>query len=191
MAASKFGFKATKVLLALLSATAILIFIAFNAKAETGPNINTGWVVKQHRNDACVLAAVATNLNYVSGGANYTSAGLALAYKIKYGTDNWAQDGVTSHNAQMLAADAGFKVNYGQLESWGGAAALKYLVWAKRYPVVFLDTYPQHAVTVLALIDDTTLLIGDPWNGTTYQEHLDNFYSELEPQKWYFSTELP
>jgi hypothetical protein len=57
--------------------------------------------------------------------------------------------------------------------------------------VVFLGTYPQHAVTVLALLDNNTLLIGDPWYGTTYQERLNNFYSKLETEKWHFTTELP
>lgn len=180
-----------KIILALLSAGLILIVIAVNVKAETTSTATpTDWVARQHRSDACVLAAVATNLNYVSQGRNYTSVGLALAYKIKFGAENWAQDGTTSHNAQMIAEDAGFKVTFGQLGDWGGPAALKYLVWEKHYPVVFLNGSPQHAVTVLSLADDDTFLVADPWTGGTFQEQVDSFYNKLEPQKWYFSTGL-
>jgi hypothetical protein len=88
MVSSKLGLKVSKLIFALFSATSILVLIAINAKAENSPNINTSWVVKQHRSNACLLAVVATNLNYISGGPNYISAGLALAYKIKFGTDN-------------------------------------------------------------------------------------------------------
>src|SRR5690349_4430154 len=113
----KYGSKfSLKIIMALFVTGLILTLIATNLKAESAPDgITTDWLARQHRADACVLAAVATNLNYVSQGRNYTSAGLALAYKLKFGSDNWAQDGTTSHNAQMLAEDAGFKVTFGRL----------------------------------------------------------------------------
>lgn len=177
--------------LVLAVVSTLLILVAVQAKAESyEQNVASNLIAQQHRADACVLGAVATQLNYVTGGRNYTSAGLALAYKLKFGKENWAQDGNTSHEAQMLAADAGFKVEIGKMQDWGGVAALKYLAWAKRYPVVFLNGSVQHAVTVLALLDDNTLLVADPWTGTTFTEQPETFYTRLEPQKWYFTTHL-
>ncbi len=175
-----------------LSVAALLFnFLTIVVKADA-PASGTGdeWIATQHRSDACVLAAVATNLNYVSGGYNYTSAGLGLAYRLKFGNENWAQDGNTSHEAQMLAADAGFKVSFGRMSEWGDVAALKYLAWAKRYPVVFLNGSPQHAVVVLELLNENTLRIADPWTGKSYEEQADSFYVKLEPMKWYFYAQL-
>lgn len=180
-----------RIVLAVVGAMLLTTLIGVGVQAESSAQVIAGdLVVRQHRSDACVLGAVATQLNYVTGGRNYTSAGLALAYKIKFGKENWAQDGNTSHEAQMLAADAGFKVEIGKMSEWGGVAALNYLAWAHRYPVVFLNGSPQHAVTVLALLDDHTLLIADPWTGSTFQEQPDQFYAKLEPQKWYFTSQL-
>lgn len=184
------------VVVAIIAAVILLfvfLFAPFAASAE--PVTTDPKVARQHTNDACLLGAIATAMNYKSGGVNYTSAGLALAYKLKYHAENWAQDGNTSHQAQALAGDAGFKVHYGRLTVKdngtpdNGVEALKYLAWAKHYPVVFLSGSPQHALTVLALLNETTLLIADPLDGRIYQESPESLYRKLENQKWYFALD--
>jgi ABC-type bacteriocin/lantibiotic exporter with double-glycine peptidase domain len=146
-------------------------------------------IARQTRADDCVLAAVATALNYLTGAINYTSPGLQLAYKLKYGRDDWARDGQTSHEAQLLASDAGFKVEFGKLGDWGSVAALKYLAWAKRYPVIFLDGYPQHAIVALAL-DGDSVSYADPQDGQIYRLQAEQLYRLLENEKWYFTASL-
>lgn len=164
------------------------LFLVGPLKADAATYRYDSRVAKQHQSDACVLAAMATSMNFKSNGVNYTSAGLALAYKLKYHRTDWAKDGNTSHQAQTLAEDAGFSVQYGKMNADnGGVEALKYLAWSHQYPVVFLAGSPQHAITVIGMVNQSTLQVADPFTGLITEVSPQDLYNQLESEHWFVS----
>jgi hypothetical protein len=179
--------------LSLIGALLLLtLFTPASSKAKSTSLDTVSLIAQQHRSDACLLGSLATHLNYVTGRFDWTSRSLALAYKLKYGREDWAKDGNTAHQAQELVHYAGFNPVYGQLTERGadgnsdGLGRLQWLIWSGRYPVVFLDGAVQHAVVVISLVDTTALLYADPFDGQLHRQNIADFYNMLEMQKWYF-----
>lgn len=155
-------------------------------------------IARQHRPDACLLGAVATHLNYLAGQRLYTSEGLALAYRAKYnGREDWAKDGNTSHQAQVLAqyapglsgAQVGKLTEPSEQDGRSdGTGRLGWLVWLKRYPILFLDgPGQQHAIVAVGFsADGKRVVYADPLDGLLHELPLTELYARLEPQKWYF-----
>ena len=148
------------------------------------------YIAKQHQADACLLGALATSLNYLTGGYNYTSQGVAMAYRAKYGKSDWALDGNTSHQTQLLANFAGFQhLEFDHLnapQNTKPVDALTYLAWSHSYAMVFLDGQPQHAIVLIDLLKDNKVVYADPIDGQFYFVDAAKLYARLEAQKWYF-----
>jgi hypothetical protein len=188
----------------LIFTVAVAIIFSLNFVVQAAPaagasisNTSSSIIAIQHRPDACVLAAIATNLNYLTGRYDWTSQSFSLAYKLKYGREDWAKDGNTSHEAQELVKDAGFSPVYGKLTEAGangisdGIGRFKWLVWSGANPVIFLTGYPQHAIVALTLTDNHIITYADPFDGQTYQIEATELYNRLEAEKWYFYSVKP
>jgi len=188
-------FRAASLVFAAVVTVVIYLNFVVSATSAAGASVVNSpapMIALQHRPDACLLAAIATNLNYLTGRYDWTSQSFGLAYKLKYGREDWAKDGNTSHEAQELVKDAGFSPVYGKLTEAGsngssdGIARLKWLIWSGKNPVIFLNGYPQHAIVALTLTDNHIINYADPFDGQFYQIEANELYNRLEPEKWYF-----
>ncbi|HEX2912492.1 MAG TPA: hypothetical protein VH186_16910 [Chloroflexia bacterium] len=169
--------------------TGLFLLVACNEQTTQAASQPT-LVAKQFDNNSCVLAAIATHLNYREGSNNYSARGLALAYTARYGTSDWWKDGNTSHQAQELARFAGLNPVYGKLTDGNNdpVGRLKYLAWSGKMPVVFLAGSPEHAVVLVGAYIDR-IFVADPLDGSVRTWNASTLYDRLDSEKWVFYTE--
>jgi hypothetical protein len=170
--------RSIKAVLFLFALAMVILANTSNVRAENG----VGLVAKQHRIDACLLGAVATHLNYLSSERLYTSQSIALAYKARYGQDDWAKDGTTSYQVQSLIGYTGYRYIWGKMPvSWFLADTIR----AGHYPIIFIGGVNQHAIVAISIDKNDLVVYAEPLEGILKTAPLEQLWGNLEGEKWF------